>query len=240
MKRRFLALALTLCVLVPCVPVLSLSTHAGGSTWQTSYVADRSVTVTEDPLTYLAWAKANSGIAEDTADYDTTLNTWMNQDTNKQAYKTYYFTKGQVVWSGDWKTGGIDRTTGTFDATAYHTQFVSANWSQFGGSTWYSTRTAAEFFLDKLLKGETTQLWGFANVPFHPNVTSSHQARFSSEYTSYFSYTYTVPADRAGTLALSVLSQKTTVTATTRMCIMQNGTIIWPTGDGVKLSDSNT
>ena len=249
MRKRVLSLLLTVCMLLSLVYALSLTVNAADATvtadvkaedkaeenkdlGSSRFVTDRQVSVTSDPMTYSAWA-AENGKTES-----------MNDDATKAAYREYFFTKGKVIWSGDWMTGGINRSTGRFEPIAYHAQFAGSTWDAWTGSSWYSTKSATDAFLTQYLNGATNVLlWGVENVPFHVDLpTKPNSARFSKANAAYFSFAYTVPADMAGTVELSVLDYGyTSINTTTRMIIMLNDEIVWPNnGNGVSVSDSST
>ncbi len=249
MRKRVLSLLLTVCMLLSLVYALSLTVNAADATvnadvkaedkaeenkdlGSSRFVTDRQVSVTSDPMTYSAWA-AENGKTES-----------MNDDATKAAYREYFFTKGKVIWSGDWMTGGINRSTGRFEPIAYHAQFAGSTWDTWTGSSWYSTKSATDAFLTQYLNGATNVLlWGVENVPFHVDLpTKPNSARFSKANVAYFSFAYTVPADMAGTVELSVLDYGyTSINTTTRMIIMLNDEIVWPNnGNSVSVSDSST
>ncbi len=222
MHKRMLSLLLAACMLLPLVPVMAMpAVAAEGALLSSSFMADRQVSVTADPMTYAAWAEKN-GKADVMADAAT-----------QALYESYFYEHGQVVWSGDWMTGGIHRTTGVFEPIAYHTQFAGCTWSAWKGDTWYSTKSTAEFLLDGYFQSggaEFNKLWGNENVPFHVSIKTTNQARFSKTNVAYFSYAYTVPENVAGTVSLSMLSANTKVNTTTHVMIMLNDEIVWPSG----------
>ena len=249
MRKRVLSLLLTVCMLLSLVSALSLTVNAADETvtadvnaedkeeenkdlGSSRFVTDRQVSVTSDPMTYSAWA-AENGKTES-----------MNDDATKAAYREYFFTQGKVIWSGDWMTGGINSSTGRFEPIAYHAQFAGSTWDTWTGSSWYSTKSATDAFLTQYLNGATNVLlWGVENVPFHVDLpTKPNSARFSKANAAYFSFAYTVPADMAGTVELSVLDYGyTSINTTTRMIIMLNDEIVWPNnGNSVSVSDSST
>ncbi len=210
--------------------VLPLAAQETAEPYSTSFMADRVVSTTADPMTYYAWAEANSGLDTTAETYADDLAAYMNTDAAKAAFREYYFTMGKVIWSGDWMTGGIHNTTGAFEPIAYHTQFVAPTWQKWSGTQWYSTKSAAETFMTQYLAGSTNiKLWDKANIPFHSYITSTNVGRSSLSYKAYFSYTYTVPEGKSGLVQLAILPDNYTVVNNTAcFCVMLNDEIVWP------------
>ncbi|MBQ8350857.1 MAG: metallophosphoesterase [Clostridia bacterium] len=232
MYKKMIGLILAISMLIVSLPILALPLAAQETAEldSTSFMADRVVSTTADPMTYYAWAEANSGLDKTAETYEDDLAAYMNTEAAKAAFREYYFTMGKVVWSGDWMTGGIHNTTGAFEPIAYHTQFVAPTWQKWSGAQWYSTRSAAETFMTQYLAGSTNiKLWDKANIPLHSYVTSTNAGRSSLSYKAYFSYTYTVPAEKSGLVQLAILPDNyTVVNSTACFCVMLNDEIVWP------------
>ena len=71
MYKKMIGLILAISILIASLPilVLPLAAQETAEPYSTSFMADRVVSTTADPMTYYAWAEANSGL-------DTTAETY--------------------------------------------------------------------------------------------------------------------------------------------------------------------
>ena len=238
MKKRITSLLLIVATLLSMVPALALPALAASTeeTVTSSFVKDHQVEVTADPMTYRAWAEANSGLDSTAETYEDDLAAYMATTGAQEAFQAYLLTQGQVIWSGDWTIGNIHNTTGAYEPVAYHTFFEGASWSAWPASTWYTTKTAQLNFLKKFFAQASNSLWYLENVAYYSDLTQVNRVCLSTTDKAYASYTYTVPAGKSGMAILTLLDSDMAVSGTTRLCVMKNDQIIWP--EGASISDA--
>lgn len=183
-----------------------------------------------------AWTAANQNTtpeaAPDTAE-------------NRAAYREYLLTCGKLTQTGNWRVGGYTGENGAFEPIAYRIPFTTNSVfnttdTAWNNTTWYTTASGYEYLTDLYIRdsAETNTfsgIWSHAGVVLYQKNLAS--LRSSLDNNSTFVYRYTVPAGAGGQITPS-FAESTGIVATTRVCIVYDGTVIWP--KGATLADSTT
>lgn len=202
-------------------PILSFYESAIAATAQSStqYTTDRSYTFKNStgPQLFSAWKEGKT----------TTEQT--DTQENRASYAAYLLTCGKLTQSGNWRVGGYTGENGSFEPIAYRIPMTTATFdttlSAWKDTSWYATASAYETMVNGYIKQTAdTQfsIWGRSNtVLYRKNQTALRSADSAAPTVTRF----TVPT--AGQVTPS-FGSNTSLTASAKVCLVYDGTVIWP------------